>query len=826
MKSIFFRIVSNLILISVLSACSGQVTELPPTEVFVFFTADRTSIQAGECTVLHWEVGIIEDFSVTINGDEVPKVGETEVCPAETRIYELAVDMGTHFEIRDIEISVSSPSEQPENSEPATPGIPAYQASSWVVTSGPPGGLGYDIRMRPDNPDIMFVTDAHAGIHKSTDGGLTWFPSNTGILPGANNDVPIFCATIDPHNYDVIWAGTQLIGHVYRSSDNGASWVEMDNGITKQGRSLRGITIDPNNPNVIYAAGEVDAMSWASEMHLEDIGGYGGEVYKSTDGGQSWRRIWSGDNIARYIWVDPRNSNRVYVTTGIFDRAPANKTPDDRGGVGILRSDDGGESWVVLNENNGLSGLIIPSLFMHPENPDILIAAVSNFGIGGVFITYNGGDTWTRAGSGPTSSDAVEIAMSNPDIWYSATEGTIARSDDAGHTWETFKLATQDRNAGMPIDLQVDPRDPYRIFDNNYGGGNFLSEDGGQTWVDASAGYSGATIGGMLVLPGDGHTLLVGANTGGFISFDAGKIWLGTELPSATQIILHPDGLIAADSGGGIWHSPDDGMTWTRTQVVDLLAEMAAGRIYNDVASMRAFAMAPSDPNILYVGFHNAVCLDGIAAFCLDPMPNIYRSNDGGYTWQELPGTPFERKAVLSIAVHPVNSQELYAATVMGLFYSSNGGDGWTKVESFDLATRQVSITDTDNLMVTLDLWVVTDVVFDPFDSQVIFAATQHGGVWRSSDGGQTWSQAAAGMDPNEIVAKLLPDPNYPNLLYAATISSGVYVTLDGGQSWQSINTGLAPRNIVNLALSEDSSILYAGAGSRGVWRLSTVEQP
>jgi photosystem II stability/assembly factor-like uncharacterized protein len=81
-------------------------------------------------------------------------------------------------------------------------------------------------------------------------------------------------------------------------------------------------------------------------------------------------------------------------------------------------------------------------------------------------------------------------------------------------------------------------------------------------------------------------------------------------------------------------------------------------------------------------------------------------------------------------------------------------------------------------------------------------------------------------MDPNEIVAKLLPDPNYPNLIYAATILSGVYVTLDGGQSWKSINTGLAPRNIVNLALSEDSSILYAGAGSRGVWRLSTVGKP
>jgi hypothetical protein len=127
------------------------------------------------------------------------------------------------------------------------PGAPAYQAGSWVSTGGPPGGLGYDIRMRPDNPDVMFVTDAHSGVSKSTDGGRTWFPSNAGILPGIGNDIPIFCLTIDPHDYDVIWAGTQLIGHVYRSDDNGANWVEMDNGITEVGRSLRGITVDPNN---------------------------------------------------------------------------------------------------------------------------------------------------------------------------------------------------------------------------------------------------------------------------------------------------------------------------------------------------------------------------------------------------------------------------------------------------------------------------------------------------------------------------------------------------------------------------------------------------
>jgi len=818
------------ILICLLAACGGQATPQPTEAVEViataeppepgegngiFFTSERFDLQPGECTLLHWEV--VVGFGATLNGEPVPMAGEAEVCPPETMAFELAVDMGTRFDTRTIEIAVSRGAAP---SEPVEPGLPAYQADSWVATGGPPGGLGYDIRMRPDNPEVMFVTDAHAGVNKSIDGGQTWYPSNEGISPGIGSDVPIFCLTIDPHDYDVIWAGTQLSGHVYRSSDNGATWVEMDSGITDRGRSIRGITIDPNDPSVVYAASEVDVSAWEDETHQVGSHGYGGEVYKSTDGGQNWVRIWSGENIARYIWVDPREGRRLYVSTGIFDRAPANSTPETRGGVGILRSEDGGQSWTVLNESNGLSGLIIPSLFMHPVNPDILVAAVSNFGIGGVFVTYDGGDHWTRMEEGPMASDAVEISMSDPDVWYSATEGLISRSDDAGRTWQTFTLATADRNAGMPIDLQVDPRDPYRIFDNNYGGGNFLSTDGGQTWVDASKGYTGATIAGMLVFSNDSNTILVGANTGGFRSTDAGETWPGTDLPSATQILGTSEGLIAGDGGGGVWHSQDQGATWTRTEVVDLMAETMAGRMQNDVASMRPLTSAPSDPQVLYLGFNDAICVNGLADSCMPPMPNMYRSTDGGHTWVELKNAPFAHQAVLSLAVHPEDSRQLYAGTVTGLYRSTDGGDSWSKVESFDQAARQVPIIDTDNPLSQSSFLIVTEVVFDPFDAQVLYAATQHGAVWRSSDGGATWKQASAGMDPNELIVRLLPDPVHPNLIYAASKASGVFVTLDGGETWGTLNNGLATRDINNLALSADGSVLYAGAGTRGVFRL------
>jgi len=156
-----------------------------------------------------------------------------------------------------------------------------------------------------------------------------------------------------------------------------------------------------------------------------------------------------------------------------------------------------------------------------------------------------------------------------------------------------------------------------------------------------------------------------------------------------------------------------------------------------------------------------------------------------------------------------------------GLYSSINNGTNWTEVEGFKSANQQIPIQDNLNPMATGVIDLVTDVVFDPFDFETIYAATQRGGVWRSADGGQTWEWAGAGMDANELIVKLLPDPANPGLIYAASLLSGVYYSTDGGVLWQLLNQGLPVRNINNLALSQDGSVLYAGTNGRGVFWLS-----
>ncbi|MEA3502797.1 MAG: family 16 glycoside hydrolase, partial [Actinomycetota bacterium] len=106
--------------------------------------------------------------------------------------------------------------------------------SSWIRTGGPIGGLGYDVRMHPDNPDLMYVTDAFAGVFISEDGGDTWVPSNNGITTrtGPSGDgIPVFCLTIDPNEPDTVWVGTQGTRGIFKSVDGGQTWVEEDEGV-------------------------------------------------------------------------------------------------------------------------------------------------------------------------------------------------------------------------------------------------------------------------------------------------------------------------------------------------------------------------------------------------------------------------------------------------------------------------------------------------------------------------------------------------------------------------------------------------------------------
>ena len=762
---------------------------------------------------------------ISVNNKSMITVQEKDAQPAGGIL--LRVDGNLRAEIDEISLSPLTAESVPEKLTDEIPAdsIPAYLQETWLRMGGPPGGLGYDIRMRPDNPDIMFVTDANAGIHKSVDGGLTWEAKNEGIQLFLTGGAPVFCATIDPHDYDTVWIGTQGLGHVFMSTDNGETWEARDKGIEYEGRSIRGITIDPNNPDIVYIGLEVASIIWNGEPIIKRFDLTQGEVYKSTDRGKSWKRIWVGDNLARYIWVDPRDSNKLFVSTGIFDRDAANSdVPNGEwGGVGIVRSEDGGQTWMILDENHGLGGRYIPSLFMHPDNPDILLAGVTNTSdVPGAYLTRDGGDSWKLVLETPPGfgAQAVEIAESDTNVWYVGAEGLIWRSDDAGKEWQQFEVGAGERRSGLPIDLQVDPRDPMRIFVNNYGGGNFLSEDGGETWVDASHGYTG--IGNLenIHVTSQNDALVF---AGSFRSEDGGETWNGINFAFGDSIVIKQENegeiLLAGDTSGNVRQSKDGGISWSEpTKVVDIPAGLKDGSLDLESYPLVAMANSPSDPDMIYSGFTHSYCLARFWYKCLYKTPGLYRSENGGLNWKHLEIPPGDI-SVLGIAVDPENSQHVFIGTGDGFYETVDSGQDWTRNAALDKLTESIYIHP-ELAQEGMQTSMILDVRIDPYDAQTLYVSSTPGGVYRSQDGGKTWKHIPSGMDPNEIIHKILPDPNRKGVVYASSSFSGVFVSENHGDTWKNISETLEFKTIRGISLSADGSVLYAGAEGGGVFRL------
>jgi photosystem II stability/assembly factor-like uncharacterized protein len=691
---------------------------------------------------------------------------------------------------------------------------------SWVRTGGPLGGLGYDVRMRPDNPDMMYVTDAWAGVHLSTDGGRTWSPANEGITTrtGSSGDaIPVFCLTIDPQNHDILWAGTQFTRGIFRSADGGRTWAKMDQGIVESdGISFRGFGVDPHASNVVYAAAEISSWIWNGQPRDgREFDMTQGVVYKTTDSGKTWKAVWRGDNLARYVWIDSRRPDTVYVSTGIFDREAANSVPNSRtpGGVGIIKSTDGGKNWTPVTQ--GLVNLYVGTLFLHPQNPDILLAGAGNNQYhegAGVYVSTDGGTSWKQVLSGDII-ESVEFALSDPNIAYAGSSNAVYRSVDVGRTWRKVSggengWGPPGVRAGFPIDFQVDPRGPNRLFANNYGGGNFLSTDGGRTWTVASQDCTGAQVRDIAVDPTAAGRVVAAGRSGLFASHNGGGEWLGLNYPPAASMEWNavavdprnPQHMLAANNWNNmILQSHDAGHMWRATNT-------AFGEGVR--VGWRVVAFAPSDPMTVYAGsagFFSAGTFDGSM-----PGRGIYVSRDGGTIWAEANDDSSRDAHVTSVAIDPGNLQTVYAATSdHGLLKSTNGGQRWTATSQRMGGSQQM-----------------LSVAIHPSDSKIVYAGQWQGGLYRSVDGGTTWTSSAAGMNPEATVSDIVFDPTNPQVMYAADVHSGVYRSVNGGATWTAASTGLRMRAVNALAISTDGQHLYAATEGEGVFRLDLNGQP
>jgi photosystem II stability/assembly factor-like uncharacterized protein len=668
--------------------------------------------------------------------------------------------------------------------------------------------------MHPDNQDTMFVTDSFAGAFKSHDGGQSWFPINNGIdiYGGLSGDaIKVFCLTVDPNNPNILWCGLQDYLGIFKSTNGGNSWIEKTSGIDlgPGGVSIRGITVDPFDSNIVYAAGEISSGTWNDSL----ISGYEfdktkGMVYKTVDGGDNWTQIWYGDNLARYIWINPQSTNVLYVSTGILDREAANRDTalGITGGVGILKSTTGGDSWDQINY--GLTDLYIGTLFMHPDDPDILLAGSSSPvwpDTSGVFLTTDAGNSWIRVLD--HAAQSVEFSLSNPEIAYAGNASAIFRSTDGGYTWvertdSTGIWGPPGVEAGFPIDFQVDLHDPDRIFTNNYGGGNFLSVDGGRNWTVASKGYTGAHVRDIAVSQDDPGRVYAAARTGVFRSLDFGESWSGRNFAPAREnewnvVTVDPHNSLhvlgAGNKAEAIFFSNDGAETWVS----------AAGPILGSFKHWRCITFAPAKSGLIYAGTGASATISQFQPEL--PALGVYRSVDNGESWAPANNTISQYANVADLAV--VDSVVVYAATTnQGILKTTDGGGNWTVMND------------------TLPEPVVLSVAVDPADSSHVFVGLKAAGLYVSFDGGSHWQSVPVGLPAEADVSSIVYSPVDTSVIYVGDLRSGVYRSDDDGLTWVDISYGLRTRAVNALTLSADGQVLYAGTEGEGVYRL--VEAP
>lgn len=722
-------------------------------------------------------------------------------------------------------------------------GTRMVQRARWVKTGGPSGGLGYDVRIHPLDKNIMFVTDNPSGVNKSYDGGNTWVQRNQGITAraGTSGDgIPIFCLTIDPNNPNIVWAGTQSMRGIYKSTDGGETWTKKDNGIAEWNEiTLRNFGVRPGNSNVVFAGAEISTGILGKEFDKAK-----GKIYKTEDGGESWRCVWKGDSLARFVLFDPTNPDTMYASTGIFDREAYNDV-----GVGVLKSTDGGETWRQIN--NGLDNLFVGFLEMHPHDPQTLFAAAGNnahLDNSGVYETTNGGESWTQVLSSDQAITVVTISPSNPKVVYAGGEHAFYRSEDGGRSWQKFWRRAEHCwgppgvRAGFPISAVVAPDDPMTIFVNNYSGGVFKSVDGAKTWMDCSTGYTGADLHDIALASNNPNLVYTIGRSGPFRSLSGGQAWRGLAFyPAAfaewNTVAVNPENfremLIADEFEGSLLHSTDGGNTWEMV----FQHPLAKGGAPSNRHGFKAIVYAPSDPNVIYAGMRKGRrTING--NFYVGPSFGIYKSIDGGESWIEKNhGLENSGRNINAIVIHPQNPDIVYVATWHdGIYKTTDGGEHWLPV---------------NNGLLSLD---VRSLAIDSEEPDVVYAGLAEGvGIFKTNNGGQLWEAINAGIQvecpsflqrvgqvqpgmslekpkraisgeyysiPWTSIRSIVIDPIEPQTLYAADHHLGVYISTDGGASWTPINDGLSTKAVSALALSTDGWVLYAATSGEGVFRL------
>lgn len=678
----------------------------------------------------------------------------------------------------------------------------------------------------------IYVAGASGGVWKTENEGVSWEPIFAHAQSTSIGDI-----TIAPSNQNIIWIGSgeanifrssQAGAGVYKSTDGGKTWTHK--GLIDTNTIPR-IIIHPQNPDIVYVAASGHEWTTNSERG----------IYKTTDGGNTWNKIFYIDEQTGAIdlVMNPADPDTLYASTWQRMRKKWNdpRNEADYTGSSIYKTTDAGKTWNPID--NGLPpvkyrGRIGIDLCL--TKPNILYAFIDNYEKVADW-DKNNNDSYGRPRSGIIKG------------------ATVFRSDDSGANW---RQVSRNDNYMMGISatygwvfgqIRVDPNNENKIY--VMGVELHVSEDGGKTFR-LLEGMHGDHHG-LWIDPANSN-YLVNVNDGGLaISYDGGKNWrtFADKLP----LVQFFNAMYDMDTPFRVYGSIQDHGSYRCT--VDL------GRGRNNIPAATwesapggegsSHAVDPTDPNTVYsAGFYGNITRTNmitgeeklivpkpgkdearyrgqwLAPFIISShnpriiyhgMNFLFRSMDRGDSWEKIsPDLTYNDPAksgdipyqtIFAISESPLKFGLIYVGTDDGRVHvTRDSGASWKEITAG----------------LPFQKWV-SRLAASAFDLGTVYM-TQNGKrdddfaayVWKSTDFGETWQDISANI-PCGPVNVIREDPKNKNVLYVGT-DFGVYVTLDGGKNWHVLPQNMPTTYVHDLVIHPRENILIAATHGRGMWAL------
>jgi photosystem II stability/assembly factor-like uncharacterized protein len=636
------------------------------------------------------------------------------------------------------------------------------------------------IAVAPSDPNIIYVASGEGlhrpdlsvgnGIYKSTDAGKTW--THLGLRDG--QQIPALA--VDPRDPNKLFAA--VLGHpygpneergIFRSADGGGTWQKVLSKDENTGGS--DVEIDPLNPDVLYASlWEVREGPWEDNNQFQ---GSKGGLFKSTDGGGTWRQLNKGlpNNLTQInLAIAASQPSRLFATVATTERGEYGSAK----GLGVYRSDDAGESWYSATTDQRpamrIGGGDLPIIRVDPKNPDIL------YSVSLVTVqSTDGGKTWAGLRGSPGGDDYQNLWINPKDsniIVVVSDQGAIV-TVNRGRTWSSW----YNQPTAQLYHVGISNTFPYKVCAGQQESGSVCILSRGND--------------GEITLR-DWHP--VAAIEYGYVAPDP----------------LDPDIIY----GGG--RNEVSKYYWSTGQVQNVTPiPLRSDKYRTDRTEPTLFS--PIDPHVLY--FSSNV---------------LFKTTDGGHSWEtispdltrENPGVPAsvgtlasknpkagtQRGVIYALAPSFKNINTLWAGTDEGLIWTTrDGGKNWSNITPPELTAWSK----------------VTQIEASHFDDQSAYASVSrfrvddlHPYIYRTHDGGKTWNLISSSLPTDSPVDTVREDPVRKGLLFAGTETS-VWVSFDDGDHWQTLQLNLPHTSMRDLWIHE-SDLIVATHG-RSFWILDDI---